>query len=250
LSAALLNIVIGLATSILAGGSVWLFERGKNARFLRRRASFFGIEPGGTCLIVLNNKYNMVGSTHHNDVYAMIEAVTLANDVGAQVDVESCNDFRGSNGDRTEFCIGGPGSNPRTGGHVAAQLPGVSLRPFDPAAHDSMAFVVGDQVFSWNRGNQEYALVAKFTPQGAMRPVMVICGQTALANRAAIGFLKREYRNLLKVIASSDRFCIIVRVTSIGTYGHQAAELARDISEVAFTRHSRPSAPAGNSPSA
>jgi hypothetical protein len=233
-SAALLNIVIGLITSILGGGSVWLYERAKKARFLRRRAAFFGIEPGGTCLIVLNNKYNMPGSTHHQDVYAMIEVIALASETGAKVDIESCDDFRGSNGDRTEFCIGGPGSNPRTSGHMASHLPGVSLRPFDPGARDSMSFVAGDQAFPLDPGNQEYALVAKFTPREASRPVMVICGQTAITNRAAVGFLKREYGNLSKVLASIDRFCIMVRVPATGTYGHEAAELASDISEVAL----------------
>ena len=127
MSSALLNITIGLATSIIGGGSVWLWQRVRNARLLRRKEIFFGLEPGGTCLIVMNNKANMVGSTHHHDVQAMIEIAALAGGVGSLVLIESCNEFHGINGDRTEFCIGGPGggSNPRTGGHLAAHLPSV-----------------------------------------------------------------------------------------------------------------------------
>jgi hypothetical protein len=110
-----------------------------------------------------------------------------------------------------------------------------------------VAFVVGGRSFFWERGNQEYALVARFTPAESSRPVIVICGQTAIANRAAIDFVKREYRTLSKLVASIDRFCLMVRVNSIATYGHEAAELACDVSEAAFTPHRQPSATTGNS---
>src|SRR6516225_8751279 len=122
-SSVLANIAIGLVTSVIGGGAVWLWQRARNVRTLRRKERFFGIEPGGTCLIVMNNKYNMPGSTHHNDVHAMIEIATLASSIGSAVLIESCNDFQGVNGNRTEFCIGGPASNPRTAAHVAAHLP-------------------------------------------------------------------------------------------------------------------------------
>lgn len=248
MSVALVNIVIGLATSVIGGGSVWLLERAKNARVRHRQERFFGLAPGGTCLIVMNNKFNMPGSAHHNDVQAMIEIATLASSAGSAVIIESCNDFHGLNGDRTEFCVGGPagGSNPRTGGHVAANLPGVTLSLFDPALPDSMAISVGSEQFRREPGSQEYALVAKFTPPGSTRPVIIICGQTALANRAAIGYLKREYRQLSKVLPSVDRFCIIVRAAAVGTYGHQAAELASDVSAAAFRPRRKPPAPAGS----
>jgi hypothetical protein len=250
-SAAFLNIVIGLATSVLSGGSVWLWQHAKNARLLRRRAAFFGLEPGGQCLIIMNNKAGLAGSAHHDDVQAMIEVATLASGVGSSVSLESCDEFRGSNADRTEFCIGGPtgGSNPRTGGHLASCLPGVTLCGYHPRRRDSMAIVVGDQSFHRDRGNDEYALAAKFTPPGSSRPVILISGQTAITNRAAIGFLKREYRGLAKTLASTDRFCVVIRARSIGTYGHQAAELAADVTSAAFagytpgTSSARPSDP-------
>jgi hypothetical protein len=245
MSSALVNIVIGLVTSIIGGGSVWLWQRARNVRLLRRKERFFGLEPGKACLIVMNNKYNMVGSANHNDVQAVIELATLASSLNCPVTIESCNDVHGINGDRTEFCVGGPagGSNPRTGGHLAANLPGVTLCPFDPARRDSMAILAGAERFLWDAGNQEYALVAKFTPTGSSRPVIIICGQTAIANRAAVHYLKREYRKLSPVLRSLDRFCIIVRAAAIGTYGYQASELASDVSEAAFLPPLRPSGP-------
>jgi hypothetical protein len=244
-SSALVNIAIGLVTSVVGGAAVWLWQRVRNGSILRRQEAFFGLQPHGICLIVMNNTATKMGATHHNDVQTMIEVATLASGVGSAVLIESCNDFHEINGDRTEFCIGGPmgGSNPRTGAHLAAHLPGVRITPHDPARRNSLAIVVDGQEFRYDRGSEEHALVAKFTPPGSSRPVIVICGQSSIANRAAIHFLKREYRGLSKILSSTDQFCIIVRVTSSDAYGYQAAELAGDVSAVAFVSHRQPVAP-------
>jgi hypothetical protein len=246
-SSVLANIAIGLVTSVIGGGGVWLWQRARNVRALWRKENFFGIEPAGTCLIVMNNKYDMPGSTHHNDVQAMIEIATLASSIGSSVLIESCNEFHGINGDRTEFCIGGPGSNPRTEGHISANLPGVTIRPHDPAVpDDSMTIVAGSERFIRVPHSQEYALVAKFTPPASSRPVLIICGQTSIANRAAVNFLKREYQRISQSLFSTDKFCIIVRAASIDTYGYQAGELASDVSTVAFRSYKQPPTTAGS----
>jgi hypothetical protein len=241
-SSALVNIAIGLITSVVGGGAVWLWQRVRSGSILRRQEAFFGLQRQGTCLIVMNNSASTRGATHHNDVQTMIEVATLASSLGSAVLIESCNDFHGINTDRTEFCIGGPmgGSNPRTGAHLAAHLPGVSIIPHDSERRDSTAIVVGGQEFPCDRGHEEHALVAKFTPPGSSRPVIIICGQSSITNRAAIHFLKREYRGLAKSLASIEQFCIMIRVAAIGAYGYQAAELAADVSATAFARHRQP----------
>jgi hypothetical protein len=245
-SSAFLNVVIGLVTSIVGGACVWAWQRVRNASSLRRRERFFGLEPRGTCLIVMNNRAGQTLATHHDDVQAMVGIATLASGIGASVEIESSDEFRGVNGDRTEFCIGGPagGSNPRTGGHLAAHLPGVTVDT--TASREIPAIVAGGQEFRRCRGEQDYALVAKFTPPGSARPVFVIAGQTALSNRAAVHYLKREYTALFKSLESVDRFCIVVRVAGTGTYGYQAAELAADLSAIAFRPVVPQQAPAGN----
>ncbi|HEY5833728.1 hypothetical protein [Streptomyces sp.] len=232
----IVNIAIGLATSVISGGLVWLWERGKRARALSRKAQFFGMAPGRPCLIVMNNKYNAPKSASHQDVQAMIEVAALAGELGCEVSATSSNDFAGSNGDSTEFCIGGPlaGSNVRTGGHLAAYVPGVTVRPFD-ATPDAVAFDVGGQLYRFDRGRQEYVLVAKFRPVEATGSVVLICGQSSTANRAAILFLKRAYGELAQSVASTERFCLLVKVAGIATYGHLGTSLERDLSDVAFT---------------
>jgi hypothetical protein len=235
LSAAFLNIAIGLATSVLSGGSVWAWQRARNSRVLRRKGTFFGLKPGGACLIVMNHKYNAPGSTAQDDVQVMIELATLASEIGSKVSVRSVDEVQGVNADRTEFCIGGPGSNPRTLGHLANHLPGVALRPYNTARRDSAAIVVGDQRFLYDHGKIEHALVAKFTPSVASRPVFIICGQRAIANRAAMHFLRHNYLALTRSLASVDQFCLVVKVISSDIYGHEMVELAGDVTTAAFT---------------
>jgi hypothetical protein len=47
----------------------------------------------------------------HDDVHAMIEVAALAHEAGCPISVLPADDLRENNGDRTEFCIGGPMSN-------------------------------------------------------------------------------------------------------------------------------------------
>jgi len=235
LSAAFINIMIGLATSILSGGSVWAWQRARNSRMLRRKETFFGLSPEVTCLIVMNHKYNAPGTTAQDDVHVMIEVATLAGEIGSKISVRSCDEIQEVNADRTEFCIGGVNSNPRTLGHLSSHLPGVTLRPYHPTRRDSAAIIVGDQRFLYEHGKLEHALVAKFMPSAASRPVILICGQRAIANRAAMHFLRHNYLALGRSLASIDQFCLVVQIISSDTYGHEMVELAGDVTTAAFT---------------
>lgn len=229
------NIGIGLVTSLLGGVFVWLWERAKRTREVNRRAEFFGVRPGHTCLIVLGNKYDAPGAAHYRDVRGVVELSLLAGELGCKVAVES-GDFRGGNGDRTEFCVGGPtgGANIRTGGHLAAHLPGVTIHPYDGTRPDSVAIEVGGEKYLFDRGNQEYALVAKFTPAESTSPVFLVSGQTSVANLAAIHFLRREYVHVAGRLSSLERFCVLIKVSGIGTYEYHRAELEREVSAAAF----------------
>ncbi|WP_193582043.1 hypothetical protein [Streptomyces mobaraensis] len=230
------NIAVGLLTSFLGGAFVWLWERAKRTREVNRRARFFGVRPGQTCLVVLGDKYNAPKTTAYPDTRAAVELALLAGELGCEVLVESGN-FRGGNGDRTEFCVGGPsgGANPRTGGHLTAHLPGVTLHPYDTADADSIAIEVDGEKYLYDRGNREHVLVAKFTPTESTSPVFLVCGQSALSNLAAIHYLRREFATVTKRIRAVDRFCILISVSDIDTYDHHRATLERDVTTAAFT---------------
>lgn len=226
MSDAVLNIVIGLVTSIVSGGSVWVWKRASTARILHQKQAFLGLRPGVPCVIILNSHWQMPAVTDHSDVYAIIELAVLAKEAGCPFSLAAA-DARELNGDRTELSIGGVGSNQRNVEYAASHLPGVSVNPDGD-------FTVGEQRFLHDYGRRDHALVAKFTPPQSTQPVLVIMGQSSIANRAAVYLIKRDYRRLSKTVASLDRFCLMVRVDSADIYGYQAVELAADLSAVAF----------------
>ncbi|MER6301604.1 hypothetical protein ABT247_18855 [Kitasatospora sp. NPDC001539] len=74
----------------------------------------------------------------------------------------------------------------------------------------------------------------KFNPTTVRTPVLMIMGQSAVANRAAMPhLLKHDCRRLVREIESLDRFRLMLRVDAADTYGHQALEAATDLSAVA-----------------
>ncbi|CAL9514139.1 hypothetical protein ABZ588_22730 [Streptomyces althioticus] len=234
LAGALGDLMLGLLASCLSGLAVWLWQRGKHTRELRLRMSVVGARPGDTCLIVMSNKYGAPGATDHHDVQAMIEAAVVSHSLECEVEVVRGDDFRGSNGNRPEFCIGGPlGANARSAGHIAHTLPGVTFHLYDHPEHP-LAIEVGGALHRWSSGSEAYALLAKFTAPGGERPVILVCGQTALSNHAALYFLRRSYGRIVDTVASTDRFCLLLKVPSVRTYGHQGVVLERDVTDVAF----------------
>ncbi|MEU9736027.1 hypothetical protein [Streptomyces sp. NPDC048002] len=229
------DVVLGLIASFLSGLAVWLWHRGKQSRDFRVRTRVVGARPGDTCLLVMNNVHDAPGSTQHHDVQALIEAAVLAHGLDCETEVVNSDDFHGSNGDRPEFCIGGPrGSNVRSAGHLAENVPGVVFHAYHHPDHP-LAIEAGGETYLWNRGADEYALIAKFTCPGGNRPVLLICGQSALGNHAAAYFLRRSYREIAATVAATERFCLLVRIPSIATYGFHGVRLERDLTSVAFT---------------
>lgn len=240
--AVLENIAIGLITSVVSGICVWLWQRVKTSRRIRRKATFFGIAEGSECLVVINHYPGLRWMMRHEDIYALVEVVMLVRDLGAQALIAPWDEVREGVGNRTEFCIGGPGANSRTAGLLASYLPGVTMRPYNAAGGDSLAFVTGEgkdkKTYMRTPGQLEFAVVAKFTRREAPHPVFVICGQTAIANWAAVHFLCDRYSRL--EVESTNQFCLLLTLRDPKLYGHHEVD-HEDISSVAFTVPRQPS---------
>lgn len=233
MSAVLVNIVTGLVATIISGTAVWLWQRGSRARMLRRKAVFFGLRSGQGCLVFMNRHWRSPDAVASSDVHALLGIASLADELGCAISVQSSNELREGVGDQAEFCIGGPDSNTRTAAHLTSFLPGVMFKPYS-MVREFVEIVVGDKRFVREPNKLEYAFVAKFTPSNTANPVFLICGQTPIANHAAIHFLRRHYRALAKTVPSIERFGLIVRVTSPEVYGHQMVDVEEDVTKAAF----------------
>ena len=235
LSAVILNIVVGLMTSLISGGSVWAWGRARVTRRQRERARFFGLSPGDTCRIVAPQAFGAPRTISKHDVFSIVELAKLMRDLKADLDVVSSGEGTYGIGDLTEFCVGGPTANVRMQSHLARFLPGVSIRSFAPDSPESAAIVAAGQEFLRERDSREYVLVAKVRPFDGGYPLFLICGQTAITNRAAVSYLRDHYGRISSAYGAGQNWCVVLRVVAPSVYGHQMTELAADVSTSAFS---------------
>ena len=227
------DIIAGLITAVISGGTVWLWQRGKRTRRKRRWANFFGVKPGQSTLVVMNRHWQTEHAIARSDVYALLDAGSLIDELGGEIDVRSSDELRGGVGDRAEFCIGGPDSNPRTAAHLASFLPGIIVHSYSETG-PAVAFTAGSDRFIRDPWKREFVIVAKLIPPGKTHPVFVISGQTPITNRAAVHFLRKNGAHLARTIGIREPFCLIIRVTSPDVYGHELVDLEKDVTMTAF----------------
>jgi hypothetical protein len=234
-----LNIVLGLLTSAIGAVTGWLVQFVRKRRRLARLQAFFGMPGGSDCLLVVN-RHHSAGhqqSVHRDDVSALMELAVLVNSCGARPDIVAHDQVREGLGDKAEFCLGGPSSNERTAAHLLRRLPGVG---FQYASGTWGAVTVGDQEYpgepsSPTNSGCGYALLARLDPGEGRRPAFVIAGQAAIGNHAAVRYLVRHQRELMRRYGSRDSFVLLLRVINPGKYGPDEVELVADVTGAATT---------------
>jgi len=244
LSAVVLNIVVGLMTTLISGGSVWAWGRARVTRRQRERARFFGLSPGDTCRIVAPQAFGAPRTISRHDVFSIVELAKLIRDLRADLDVVGSGEGTYGVGDLTEFCVGGPTANMRMQSHLARFLPGVSIHSFAADSPKSAAIITAGQEFLREPDSREYVLVAKVRPPDGGQPLFLICGQTGITNRAAASYLRDNYAAISSAHAARESWCVVLRVMAPSVYDHQMTELAADVSATAFTARAAAAGPA------
>jgi hypothetical protein len=237
-----LNIVVGLATAALSGASIWIWERGRRLRWHRRRADFFGFD-GSQSLIILNDNPRAKGTMAHDDIAAAIEIASYSRLLGVEPNVIHYSHVGALFGTVTEFCLGGPDANPRTTAHLNNYFADVSHDPFDPDYKnpDALAINVGDRKYRRVPGQEDHVLLAKFYPGDTHRPIFLIDGQTAAANRGAAFYMVHNVDRLLKDYPR--HFCLMLRIRSPRIYGYRSVERVADLTPIVFRTSEASQAP-------
>jgi hypothetical protein len=227
------DLLINLAASVVAGTAVWLAQRLLRLRRLARKRAFFGITAGSECLLSVAKHHDSPHrlSVHRRDVAALVEIATIVRDCGGRSELVSENDVPPGIGRLTEFCVGGPVSNPRTAAHLAAILRGVRI---EPDADGSFLLSIGDTAFRRGSNNEEYVVLARAWGPAGGQPVFILSGPTARTNLAAAGFLARNDRELHRRYGATKRFCLVLRVVDGASYGSDFTEIATDATGSAF----------------
>ena len=223
------DLLINLLASVIAGLAVWLVGRLVRYRRLAREQAFFGLTGGAACLLSAPRHFSSPreNSVHRRDVAALVELASVARECGARADLAGDRDLATEFGRQTEFCVGGPGANPRTATHLRTILRGVTF----PQPGST---VVAGTEYTAESGVAEYVVLARAWGPAGGKPVFVLAGQTAPTNLAAARYLAGEHRRLFRTYRADRPFCLVLRVVEPAVYGTDFTELVADVTAVAF----------------
>ncbi|GGQ83678.1 MULTISPECIES: hypothetical protein [Streptomyces] len=229
------NIVLGVVAAGISAALGWLARTYLWKRRLRRKQAFFGLPENSESLLVVNRDAGSPDlAVHRHDVFALLELAALIKDCGAGAEVVTQDSARQGFGERTEFCVGGPGSNRRMAAHIQAMLPGVRINTDREPGPDRLAFRIGDEHYRMDPGVTEYVLLARLTAgrrQGG-RPVFLFCGQRAINNQAATRYLVRNHERLARKHGNGS-FVLLLKVVNSQAYGPDVVELVEDVTRSA-----------------
>ncbi|MDO0937806.1 hypothetical protein QQY66_41055 [Streptomyces sp. DG2A-72] len=239
------NIVLGVVAAGISAALGWLARTYVWKRKLRRKQAFFGLPENSESLLVVNrDPATSEPAVHRFDVFALLELSALIKDCGAHTQVITQDAVHQGFGERTEFCVGGPGSNRRMLAHMSAMLPGIRINIDPEPGPDRGAFQIGSERYRLEAGVAEYVLLARLTagdPKQS-RPVFLFCGQRAITNQAATRYLARNHERLARKHGSNS-FVLLLKVINSQAYGPDVVELVGDVTRTAQTPLPAPAAP-------
>ncbi|MFB7864139.1 MULTISPECIES: hypothetical protein [unclassified Streptomyces] len=228
------NVVLGVLATGLSGSLGWLTRTYLWRRKLRRKQAFFGLPNHSECLLVVHREAGSDSAVHRYDVSALLELSALVKDCGAHAQIVQHDLAQQGFGDRTEFCVGGPGANRRMGAHLGSLLPGLRMSVAREPAEERGAIRIGDDVYRMEPGVSEYVLLARLTAGEGARPVFLFCGQRAINNQAATRYLARHHERLARRYRGGS-FVLLLKVINSAAYGPDVVELVADVTRQART---------------
>ncbi|WP_225638805.1 hypothetical protein [Streptomyces solaniscabiei] len=229
------NIVLGVIAAGISAALGWLARTYLWKRKLRRKQAFFGLPENAESLLVVNrDPATSEPAVHRFDVFALLELSALIKDCGAHVQVVTQDAVHQGFGERTEFCVGGPGSNRRMVAHMAAMLPGVRINVDPEPGPDRAAFQIGGERYRMDPGVTEYVMLARLTAgdRREARPAFLFCGQRAITNQAATRYLARHHERLARKHGKNS-FVLLLKVVNSQAYGPDVVELVGDVTRAA-----------------
>ncbi|MFF7971614.1 hypothetical protein [Streptomyces sp. NPDC007905] len=227
------NIVLGVIAAGISAALGWLTRTYAWRRRLRRKQAFFGLPENSESLLVVNrDPATAEPAVHRFDVFALLELSALIKDCGAHLQMVTQDATQQGFGERTEFCVGGPGSNRRMLAHMSAMLPGVRANIDPEPGPDRGAFQIGAEWYRMDAGVTEYVLLARLTAGRQTRPVFLFCGQRAITNQAATRYLARNHERLSRKYGNNS-FVLLLKVVNSHAYGPDLVELVADVTRAA-----------------
>ncbi len=224
------DIATNLAASVIAGAAVWIAQFLLRYRRVTRQRAFFGVQPHAEVLLSVSRHFSspQPHSVHRADVATLVELATVVKECGGRPTLVAANEIRQEAGRVTEYCVGGPSTNPRTAAFLRSVLPGVRFL-YSPDT-DEHGVRVGADTYRMVPQHEEYVVLARIVHPATARPLFLLTGQTAVSNLAAARYLAAHRRTL----RGRRNFCLVLRVRESPVFGADHVELAADRTEDAF----------------
>ncbi|MER5945671.1 hypothetical protein ABT127_06375 [Streptomyces sp. NPDC001904] len=242
------TIVLGLIAAGLCVSLGWVARTHLWRRRLRRKQTFFGLPANSESLLVVNRDAGGPELTvKRHDVFALLELSAVIKDCGAHAQIVAHDTAQQGFGERTEFCVGGPGSNRRMAAHMVSLLPGIRVNTDPEPGPDRGAFQIGTERHRLEPGRAEYVILARLTAgeagdAGLARPVFLCCGQLPITHQAATRYLARHHERLARKYGGGS-FVLLLKVVNSGAYGPDVVELVADVTKAAQTPLPAPAVP-------
>jgi hypothetical protein len=223
------DLVIAIVSGLLSALIYAVGGRFIRLRRIRQAAEWFGSMPGDNWVVLLPRFTGDDRAVYYRLLEAVREITVLAESVRCSVHPE-LNDHMSELGDVTEFSVGGgglEGTRPRV--HLKTWVPSFRFRYDGEIGPDTdFDIVLGDDVYPYTRGVSEYALLARFRPSPASRPVFLVSGQGARSDIGAVTFLRKNHAKLRDRFGEGH-FGLLLHIKESEKYG---ASLVSEVCEV------------------
>lgn len=229
------DVVINLLASAIAAAVGWTGQYLVRQRRLQRKRTFLGVRSGAEVPLFVARHAGSPRpeSVHRTDVATLVELATMIRESGGLPTLVTSDEGRRETGRVTEYCVGGPDTNPRTAAHLRSALPGVRFEDFQP--EKPHVVWVGDTSYQRQPGTEQFALLARIRSAPEAAPAWVIAGQSAMDNLGAARYLAAHHRALRKTYGKDRNFCLMLVLRETSVFGADHVKLMADVSAPAFT---------------
>lgn len=114
------DVIINLVATALAAIAGWAAQALVRHRRAARKRAFFAVRPGAEVVLFVGRHASSPRpeSVHRNDVATLVELAAIVRECGGVPTLIGGDRERRQAGRVTEYCVGGPTTNPRTAAHL------------------------------------------------------------------------------------------------------------------------------------
>lgn len=231
-SEVVVQLALGVGSSVLTGAGVWLAQRVRATGRVRRLRRFLGLGGllGGDCRLVIGDHFSQPGAVHRRDMAAMLELATVVRSAGGRPEVLSAGQATAP-GDDVEFCVAGVHANRRTEAHLRRYLPGLSMRNRDGVTVPDI--VVGTTWYPVSDDAHHGIIARVCRPE---RPhLFLVFGQTGISTVAMAAHFAAHLPALDRRFGAERTFCLVLRAHTPRAYGYSEVEEIADVTDQALS---------------